>query len=121
MKAVSGTGALLTTPGFGFGCSHSGYERITWDPVTRTFISVCKNDAPTGGKSGKIAFAPNRTAILPIDLFYNQIGTVMPAGGGGIWIFASDIPRRAASNANGLADILLLHVAGTSAPRPTAT
>ena len=28
MKVVSSAGALQTTPGFGFGCSHSGYERV---------------------------------------------------------------------------------------------
>jgi hypothetical protein len=119
MKAVSGTGALLATPGFGIGCSHSGYERIVWDPTARAFISVCKNDAPTGGKSGKIAFAPNANAILPIDLNYDQIGTVMLATGGGYWIFASDIRAGQPANANGLADIHLLRVASTAAPTPT--
>jgi len=118
MKAVSGTGALLASPGFGFGCSHSGYERIIWDPIARAFVSVCKNDAPTGGKSGKIAFAPSGTAILPIDLSYDQIGTVMTAGGGGYWIFASDIRAGQPANANGLADIHLLHVTSTAAPTP---
>ncbi len=38
---------------FDWGCSHSGYERIVWDPAAQHFITVCKNDAPTGGKSGE--------------------------------------------------------------------
>jgi hypothetical protein len=119
MKAVSGTGALLATPGFGIGCSHSGYERIVWDPTSRTFVTVCKNDAPTGGKSGKIAFAPRGTVITPIDLSYDQIGTVMMAGGGGYWIIDSDIRAGQPMNANGLADIHLMHVASVAAPTPT--
>ena len=118
MTAVSGTGTRLTTPGFGIGCSHSGYERIVWDPATRAFVTVCKNDAPTGNKSGKIAFAPRATAILPVDLNYDQVGTVMLANGGGYWIFASDIRAGQPANANGLADIHLLHVASTAAPTP---
>jgi hypothetical protein len=118
MKAVSGSGALLTTPGFSFGCSHSGYERMIWDPIARVFVTVCKNDAPTGGKSGKIAFAPNASVILPIDLSYDQIGSVMMAGGGGYWIFASDIRTGQPANANGMADIHLMHVARVAAPTP---
>jgi hypothetical protein len=118
MKAVSGAGALLASPGFSIGCSHSGYERIVWDPITKAFVTVCKNDAPTGGKSGKIAFAPNGTVIDPIDLSYDQIGTVMNAMGGGYWIFASDIRAGQPANANGMADIHLLHVTKVSTPTP---
>ncbi len=119
MQAVNGgTGALLTTPGFSFGCSHSGYERIVWDPTSKVFVNVCKNDAPTGGKSGKIAFAPNGAAIDPIDLNYDQIGNVINAMGGGYWIFASDIRAGQPANANGMADIHLLHVTKVSTPMP---
>jgi hypothetical protein len=117
MQAVNGsTGALLTTPSFSFGCSHSGYERIVWDPIAKVFVNVCKNDAPTGGKSGKIAFAPNAAVIDPIDLNYDQIGNVINAMGGGYWIFASDIRPGQPANANGMADIHLLHVAKVSTP-----
>ena len=118
MKVVSSSGALQKTPGFGIGCSHSGYERIVYDPATQKFVDVCKNDAPTGGKSGRLAFAPNTTTIYPVDLNYSDLGNVMLAGGGGYWIISSDIRAGQTANANGLADVHLLHVASTSAPTP---
>jgi hypothetical protein len=119
MQAVNGsTGMLLTTPGFSFGCSHSGYERILWDPINKVFVNVCKNDLPTGGKSGKIGFAPNAATIVPIDLNYDQIGSVINATGGGYWIFESDIRPGQTPNANGMADIHLLHVPKVSTPMP---
>ena len=77
MKVVNASGAVQTT-GFDWGCSHSGYERVTWDPTARKFVAVCKNDAPTGGVG-----APGVRARLhrsPADLNYNQLGTVMIAG-----------------------------------------
>ncbi len=118
MQTVNGSGTLLTTPGFSFGCSHSGYERIVWDPTNKVFVNVCKNDLPTGGKSGKIGFAPNAATIDPIDLSYDQIGSVINATGGGYWIFASDIRPGQTANANGMADIHLLHVPKVSTPTP---
>jgi len=117
MKVVSSAGALSATGGFSFGCSHSGYERVIWDPTARKFVGVCKNDAPTGSKNGRLAFPPS-TTIDPVDLFYSQLGNVMMAGGGGYWIFASDIRAGQPMGANGLADIHLLHVASTAAPTP---
>ena len=116
MKVVNGSGAVQTS-GFDWGCSHSGYERVAWDPTARKFVAVCKNDAATGSKSGRLAFAPG-TTILPVDLNYNQLGTVMMAGGGGYWMIDSDIRTGQPPNANGLADIHLLHVASTSSPTP---
>ena len=51
MKVVSETGELQTRR-LDIGCSHSGYERVNWDQGQK-FIPVCKNDVPTGGKSGQ--------------------------------------------------------------------
>jgi hypothetical protein len=116
MKVVSGAGTLLTTPGFSFGCSHSGYERVIWDGTK--FVTVCKNDAPTGGKSGRIAFAPATTTIDPVDLFYSDLGSVMTAGGGGYWIVTSDIRAGQTPNAAGFADVHLLHVPSVAVPTP---
>ena len=110
MKVVSGTGALLTTPGFGLGCSHSGYERVIWDETAKKLVPVCKNDAPTGGKSGRIALAPNTSTIYPVDLNYSDLGNVMVAGGGGYWIITSDIRTGQTANSDGLADVHLLHM-----------
>ena len=117
MKVVNGSGAVQTS-GFDWGCSHSGYERVAWDATARKFVAVCKNDAPTGGKSGRLAFSPGTVTIYPVDLNYNQLGNVMMAGGGGYWMIASDIRAGQPASANGLADVHLLHVASTAAPTP---
>jgi len=95
--------------GFGWGCSHSGYERILWDGSASKFVTVCKNDAPTGGKSGRLAFAPATTTIDPVDLYYSDFGSVLSAGGGGYWLITSDIRSGQTPNTDGLADVHLLH------------
>ena len=41
----------------------------------KKFVAVCKNDAPTGSKSGRLAFAPNATTIDPVDLNYTSSAT----------------------------------------------
>jgi len=43
---------------------------------------------------------------------------VLPAGGGGDWIISSDIRSGQTANANGLADVHLLHIASTGALTP---
>jgi hypothetical protein len=119
MKVVNGSGALQSS-GFDWGCSHSGFERVAYDPTAKKFVTVCKNDAMTGSKSGRIAFAPSTTTIYPVDLSYSNLGNVMMAGGGGYWIVTSDIRSGQPANANGLADVHLLKVASTSAPTPSS-
>jgi hypothetical protein len=79
---------------------------------------VCKNDLPVGGKSGRIAFPSPTTTIDPVDLYYSDLGSVQPAGGGGYWIVTSDIRAGQTANSNGLADVHLLHVASVSSPTP---
>jgi len=118
MKVVNSAGALQKTPGFSIGCSHSGYERVIYDTAAKKFIPVCKNDAMTGTKSGRIALAPNTSTIYPVDLSYSDLGNVLSAGGGGDWIITSDIRAGQTANANGLADVHLLHIASTSALTP---
>src|SRR5580658_7621249 len=117
MKVVSGTGELQTS-GFDWGCSHSGYERVIWDATGRAFIPVCKNDLPTGGKSGRIAFAPAPTTIDAVDLSYSDLGSVLTAGSGGYWIVTSDIRAGQTANAAGFADVHLLHVPSVSNATP---
>lgn len=117
MKLVNGSGALQSG-GFDWGCSHSGYERVVWDPAAKAFIPVCKNDAATGSKSGRVAFAPGAKTIDPIDLSYSQLGSIALAAHGGYWIATSDIRDGQPAGMNGLADIHLLHVPGTSTPTP---
>jgi hypothetical protein len=122
MQVVNGSGTLQTT-GFAFGCSHSGYERVIWDPTAMQFVPVCKNDAPVtfsdgGMVSGRIAFAPSATTIYPVDLDYADLGSVMLAGGGGYWVITSDIRTGQPPNSAGLADVHLLHVPSLTTPTP---
>ena len=110
MRVVSPTGARLTGhQSFDWGCSHSGYERIVWDPAAKAFVTVCKNDAPTGGKSGRLAFAPKITTIRPLDLYYSNVGNIALAGDGGYWLSTSDIRDGQTADSDGLADVHLLH------------
>jgi hypothetical protein len=103
MKAVNASGAIQTS-GFDWGCSHSGYERIAWDPATSKFVTVCKTD-----NNNRIAFAPNYTTIYPVDLYYSDLGNVVLAQGGGYWLTTSNIRAGQTPNTNGLADVHLLH------------
>ncbi len=110
MEVVSPAGTRLTGHNsFDWGCSHSGYERIVWDPKASKFVTVCKNDAPTGGKSGRLAFAPATTTIYPLDLYYSNMGNITLGGGGGYWLTTSDIRAGQTANTDGLADVHLLH------------
>jgi hypothetical protein len=116
MRVVDPNGNLLTGhDSFDWGCSHSGYERIVWDPTAKKFITVCKNDAPTGGKSGRLAFAPATSTIYPLDLYYSNMGNITLGGGGGYWLTTSDIRAGQTPNMDGLADVHLLHFS-TGAP-----
>ena len=108
MKIVDPSGAIAKG-GFDWGCSHSGYERIVYDPSAKKYVTVCKNDAATGGLSGKIAFAPNAAAILPVDLNYSNLGNLALAPQGGYWLTTSQIREGQPAKSDGFADVLLLH------------
>jgi hypothetical protein len=112
MKVVSKAGAIQGG-GFDWGCSHSGYERILWDPAAKRYVTVCKNDLATTTESGRLALAPNFTAttsvISSLDLYYSDFGSVLTAGGGGYWAITSNIRTGQTANSNGLADIHLFH------------
>jgi len=113
MRVVSPSGALLTGhQSFDWGCSHSGYERIVWDPRSSQFVTVCKNDAATGGKSGRLAFAPKMSTIYPLDLSYSNVGNLTLGKSGGYWLTTSDIRPREPANSDGFADVHLLHFSG---------
>jgi hypothetical protein len=104
MRVVNTNGSLVQGNGFDWGCSHSGYERILWDPTTSKFVTVCKTD-----NNNRIAFAPNITTIYPVDLYYSNPGNLVLATGGGYWLTTSNIRPGQPANANGLADVHLLH------------
>jgi hypothetical protein len=60
MQVVNPSGALLSGhDSFDWGCSHSGYERIAWDPRSSHFVTVCKTD------NNRITFAPAYGHHLP--------------------------------------------------------
>jgi hypothetical protein len=114
MRVVGPSGAIQPG-GFDWGCSHSGYERIAWDANAKKFVTICKNDAPTSGKSGRLAFAPRTTTIYPVDLWYGNVGNLVPGASAGYWLTTSDIRNGQRAGADGLADTLLLHFT-TGAP-----
>ncbi len=113
MRLVNAATGQLGSSGFDVGCSHSAFERITWDGSK--FVPVCNLDAPTGGKSGQTAFAPNRTTIYPVDELNTELGSVLPAGGGGYWIVVTDLRSGQTAAMPGLDDVHLLHTT-TGAP-----
>lgn len=107
---VVGLDGLPETGGFEWGCSHSGYERIVWDPAAAKFVAVCKTD-----NDNRIAFAPEITTIYPVDLAYSNLGDVVLAPGGGYWLTTSEIRAGEPANAAGLADVHLLHFSSGTA------
>lgn len=107
MRLVNASTGMLAGGGFDLGCSHSAFERLTWDGTN--FVPVCNNDAPTNGKSGKTAFAPSRTTIYAVDEMNTELGSVLPAGGGGYWIVVTDLRSGQTAGNPGLDDVHLLH------------
>ena len=122
LKIVNGSG-VVQTGGFSFGCSHSAYERLIWDPVAKKYVAICENDAPTGGLSGRIAIAPNTTTIYPEDLANSNLGNVLVDPGGGYWAITTNTRAGQTTGAAALADVLLLHftTGATSTPITVAS
>ena len=111
MKIVASDGSIQAG-GFDWGCSHSGYERIVWDPTAKKFVTVCKTD-----NNNRIAFAPSITTIYPVDLSYANLGNIALAKGGGYWLTTSNIRAGQPANSNGLADVHLLHFSSGAADK----
>jgi hypothetical protein len=114
MKMV-GTDGSLQSGGFDFGCSTSGYERVVWDPAARKFVAICK----TGNR---IAIAPpgsgmSTTVFSPLDPYYGNLGNLVVSPAGGYWLTASNAQTGQPANANGLADVRLLHFSTGTADR----
>jgi hypothetical protein len=106
MKVVNGSGAIQSG-GFDLGCSHSGYERVVWDPGVKKFVPVCQTD-----NNNRIAIAPSYTTIYPVDLSYSSLGNVVVANGssgGAYWATVSNIRAGQPAGMDGLADVHLLH------------
>jgi hypothetical protein len=102
--SLVGLDGKLSAGGFGWGCSHSGFERVIHDPALGKFVTACKTD-----NSNRLAFAPNYRTILPVDLAYSDFGDLVLADGGGYWLIASNIREGEPAGADGFSDIHLLH------------
>jgi hypothetical protein len=105
LRIVGPTGTLVTSrPAFDWGCSHSGFERVIWDPTGSKFVPVCKTD-----NNNRIAIAPAYTTVLPVDLAYADLGNLVLGAAGGYWLTTSNIGMGQPAASRGLAQVLLVH------------
>ncbi|KAF4314779.1 hypothetical protein G195_011623, partial [Phytophthora kernoviae 00238/432] len=77
MKVVDPSGTIPTnSDSFDWGCSHSGYERITYDNRTSSFASICKTD------NNNRIMPPNNwdATIYPVDLAASNLGDIVQDG-----------------------------------------
>ncbi|OWY98205.1 hypothetical protein PHMEG_00031083, partial [Phytophthora megakarya] len=75
MKVVDPTGKITADENsFDWGCSHSGYERITYDNRTSSYAAICKTD------SNNRIMPPQdwSTTIYPVDLAASNLGDIVP-------------------------------------------
>ncbi|KAG6616076.1 Avr1b-1 Avirulence-like protein [Phytophthora cinnamomi] len=75
MKVVDSSGAVTSdTDSFDWGCSHSGYERITYDNRTDDYAMICKTD------SNNRIMPPSNwdVTIYPVDLDAANLGDIVP-------------------------------------------
>ncbi|GMF46192.1 unnamed protein product [Phytophthora lilii] len=75
MKVVDSSGAVTSdTDSFDWGCSHSGYERITYGNRTDDYAMICKTD------SNNRIMPPSDwdTTIYPVDLNAANLGDIVP-------------------------------------------
>jgi len=122
MRLVDATGAIQMG-GFDWGCSHSYYERITYDATAKKFVQICETDA-----SNQLLIAPpsytGAKAIYAIDMQrelgnYSNIGNLVTGTQGGYWVTVS----KSRASAAGMADVQTsqpLRPIASSTFRPTA-
>ncbi|POM63271.1 hypothetical protein PHPALM_27437, partial [Phytophthora palmivora] len=76
MKVVDPTGKITADEdSFDWGCSHSGYERVTYDNRTSNYAAICKTD------SNNRIMPPKDwgTTIYPVDLAASNLGDIVPS------------------------------------------
>ncbi|CAI5733770.1 unnamed protein product [Peronospora destructor] len=74
MKVVDPSGTIIPhKESFDWGCSHSGYERITYDNRTKSYVMICKTD------NGNRIMPPNDwdSTIYPVDLAAANLGDIV--------------------------------------------
>ncbi|EGZ14496.1 hypothetical protein PHYSODRAFT_332878 [Phytophthora sojae] len=77
MKVVNPSGKIADNKdSFDWGCSHSGYERITFDNRTNSFATICKTD------SNNRLMPPNNwdVTVYPVNLAAADLGDIVPDG-----------------------------------------
>ncbi|RAW32423.1 hypothetical protein PC110_g11241 [Phytophthora cactorum] len=75
MKVVDASGKITANEdSFDWGCSHSAYERITYDNRTNSYATICKTD------SNNRIMPPKDwdTTIYPVDLGAANLGDIVP-------------------------------------------
>lgn len=100
-EKVVGLDGAVQPGGWDWGCSHSGYERVIWDPTAKRYAAVCKTD-----NQNRIMFNVS-TEVSKLDLWYSNLGNLVP-GAGGYWLTTSDIEPGQPPSAEGHADVHLL-------------
>jgi hypothetical protein len=85
---VDADGGRLDDQSSGFGCSHSFWQRIVWDPMASRFMAVCMTDNSNRlSLGGTMAYA----TILPfVELWQVTVGGLVVAPDGGYWMTFSD-------------------------------
>ena len=88
MRVISPTGALLSGHNsFDWGCSHSGFEKIVWDPGAGRFVMICRSDAyPHVGLNVNAA-----NLVYAIDAANSAVSDLVLAAGGGYWVLVSNV------------------------------
>src|SRR5664280_1046726 len=88
MRVVGPTGTLLTGHNsFDWGCSHSGFEKIVWDPAAARFVMICRSD--TYPQVGLNVNATN--LVYAIDAANSAVSNLVLASGGGYWVLVSNV------------------------------
>ncbi|KAI9338346.1 hypothetical protein DFJ73DRAFT_798246 [Zopfochytrium polystomum] len=106
---------------FDWGCSHSGYERLTFDDRTGQFAAICKTD-----NNNRVMFPDSYNTVYPVDLWYADLGDIVTDGrpaasdaGAGYWAAVSAKRPGQPAEADGLADVHLIHFSrGRAAQSP---
>ncbi|KAF1325584.1 hypothetical protein FI667_g9043, partial [Globisporangium splendens] len=92
MQVVGPSGALVKSANsFDLGCSHSGYERITYDDRSKEFAMICKTD-----NNNRIKFPNSDATIYPVDLAASNLGDIVKDASTGYWMTVSNGNEKAA-------------------------
>jgi hypothetical protein len=88
MRVLGPTGTMLTGHNsFEWGCSHSGFEKIVWDPAANKFAMICRSDAyPQVGlnvNASKLVYAISATTSAVGNI-------VLAAAANTYWTLVSD-------------------------------